>query len=261
MLRKQLEADVGMSLSEKKSFLKGEIREYLARQHQEEEEEEEEDTAEDEDDVEEEDMPVARGRSKPRARFGQILSYEMSEFLGMEECPRGQVVKKLWEYIKANKLQDPKNGQRIILDDKMKTLFPGRKFVTMFGMNKLISKHVFVDDTMYGGESKAKKSNAKKSDAKNGAEKKNSTNKPALTGFTKPLNLSPELQAWAGCEACSRPEITKKLWAYVKENDLQDPKDKRYVISDEALHYLTGEPRFQAFSFLKLIKDHVLGYQ
>ena len=256
MLRKQLEADLGMSLSEKKSFLKGEIREYLARQHQEEEEEEEEEEEGEEEDEEDEDVPVARGKSKPRARFGQILSYEMSEFLGMEECPRGQVVKKLWEYIKANKLQDPKNGQRIILDDKLKTLFPGRKFVTMFGMNKLISKHVFVDDTMYGGESKPKKSVAKKA-----TEKKNSTNKPALTGFTKPLNLSPELQAWAGCEACSRPEITKKLWAYVKENNLQDPNDKRYVISDEALHYLTGEPRFQAFSFLKLIKDHVLGYQ
>lgn len=211
---------------------------------------------------EKKDVPEAKG--KRRARFGQILSYEMSEFLGMEECPRGQVVKKLWEYIKANKLQDPKNGQRIILDDKMKVLFPGKKTLTMFNMSKFISKHVFVDDSIYSAGFRRKTDSiVKKEKVKTNTKKKNETKsdgKPALTGFTKPVNLSPELQAFIGAEACSRPDITKKFWAYIKEKELQDTDDKRYVKADDALYNLTGESRFLAFSFLKLVKDHILGY-
>ena len=212
-----------------------------------------------------EDEVVPQTKGKRRARFGQILSYEMSEFLGMDECPRGQVVKKLWEYIKANKLQDPKNGQRIILDDKMKVLFPGKMTVTMFSMNKLISKHVFVDDTIYseGSRKKLDKSTKKEKEKAKEKAKKNrpaSDGKPALNGFTKPVQISPEMQAFVGKETCSRPEITKKFWSYIKENGLQDDGDKRYVIADDTLQHLTGEQRFLAFSFVKLVKDHILGY-
>lgn len=56
-----------------------------------------------------------------------------------------QVVKKLWEYIKANNLQNPKNKQKIILDDKLKQLF--KPPLTMLNMNKQLSKHCFA-----GGE-------------------------------------------------------------------------------------------------------------
>jgi len=190
----------------------------------------------------------------------------MSEFLGMEECPRGQVVKKLWEYIKANKLQDPNNGRRIILDDKLKVLFPGRKTVTMLNLNKFISNHVFVDDSIYStGSKKKSNSSAKKEKEKPKAKTQlkrapAADGKPAVTGFTKPVNLSPELQTFIGKETCSRPEISKIFWAYIKENKLQDDGDKRYVNADDALYHLTGESRFLAFSFLKLVKDHILGY-
>lgn len=242
-------------MSDKKQLIKTVILQYLSEKNEEQEEKEEvvEETA---------DVPVLAG--KRRARFGQILSYEMSEFLGMEECPRGQVVKKLWEYIKANKLQDPKNGQRIILDEKLKVLFPGRKTVTMFNMNKLITKHVFVDDSIY---STGSKQNIDSSVKRGKVASKPETNKrsqcdgkPALTGFTKPVNLSPEMQAFVGMETCSRPAITKKFWSYIKEHELQDAKDKRYVNADDALFLLTGESRFLAFSFIKLVKDHILGY-
>ena len=141
MLRKELEETMGIELKDKKEFIRREIREFLSL------DEGERDSIRDEqvDKVSQSDMHVAR--SKRKSSFGHLLSVEMSEFLGMEECARGQVVKKLWEYIKAHKLQDPKNGQRIILDDKLKILFPGRKFVTMFNMNKLLSSHVYIDGT------------------------------------------------------------------------------------------------------------------
>lgn len=259
MLRKELEKIFG-DLSEKKAFIKEEITQYVMRQQ---DDGNDDQNGGDDDDRDEDDVPVARS-GKRRARFGQILSYEMSEFLGMEECPRGQVVKKLWEYIKANQLQDPKNGQRIILDDKLKVLFPGRKSLNMFAMNKLISKHVFIDDTMYEQSSTKKKPKEKK--RANPPPKTTAAKKPKGDGgqkpgnFTKAVKLSPELQAWMGCETSSRPEITKKFWEYVKEHNLQDSSDRRYINADDTLQYLTGESHFQAFAFIKLIKDHVLGF-
>lgn len=68
------------------------------------------------------------------------------------------------------------------------------------------------------------------------------------------------MAAWMGTDAAPRPQITKKLWAYVKENNLQDPANKQFVLADETLKKLTGEERFQAFGFSKLIKQHVFGY-
>ncbi|MDB6054677.1 MAG: hypothetical protein JWN25_2200 [Verrucomicrobiales bacterium] len=66
----------------------------------------------------------------------------LSEVVGKEPCPRGEVVKKLWDYIKKHKLQDPKNKRMIIADDKLKPVFNGKKQVDMFEMTKLVSGHL-----------------------------------------------------------------------------------------------------------------------
>jgi len=56
--------------------------------------------------------------------------------------PRGQVVKKLWEYIKQHDLQNPANKRNILADDKLKAIFGGKGEVTMFEMTKLVSAHL-----------------------------------------------------------------------------------------------------------------------
>jgi chromatin remodeling complex protein RSC6 len=61
--------------------------------------------------------------------------------MGVEEASRGDVVKKIWEYIKENKLQKPEDKRTIVLDDKLYAIFE-RKTVTMFSMNKFLSKHI-----------------------------------------------------------------------------------------------------------------------
>ena len=70
------------------------------------------------------------------------LSSELEEVVGKGPLPRGQVVKKLWEYIKAHDLQNPSNKRNILADDKLKKLFDGKGEVTMFEMTKLVSAHM-----------------------------------------------------------------------------------------------------------------------
>lgn len=56
--------------------------------------------------------------------------------------PRSQVVKKLWEYIKKNDLQDKTNRRNINADANLKKVFGGKGMVNMFEMTKLVSKHL-----------------------------------------------------------------------------------------------------------------------
>jgi chromatin remodeling complex protein RSC6 len=62
--------------------------------------------------------------------------------VGTKPAPRGQITKKLWDYIKKNGLQDAKNKRNINADDALKAVFGGKKTVTMFEMTKLVSKHI-----------------------------------------------------------------------------------------------------------------------
>ena len=68
-------------------------------------------------------------------------SPELSEIVGSDKLPRSEVVKKVWEYIKKNDLQDPKDKRQILADDKLEKIFGGKK-ASMFEMNKHLAKHL-----------------------------------------------------------------------------------------------------------------------
>ncbi|KAJ4148967.1 hypothetical protein NW754_000403 [Fusarium falciforme] len=70
------------------------------------------------------------------------LSSTLSELVGETQLSRPQVVKKLWEHIKANDLQDPKDKRQIICDEKMQAVFKQAR-VDMFRMNKDIGNHLY----------------------------------------------------------------------------------------------------------------------
>ena len=65
----------------------------------------------------------------------------LAQVVGSKAIPRTQIVKKMWEYIKKNDLQDPKNRRNILADAKLKLIFDGKKSVTMFELALVISKH------------------------------------------------------------------------------------------------------------------------
>lgn len=66
----------------------------------------------------------------------------LSVIVGDKPVPRTQIVKKLWEYIKKNGLQDTQNKRLINADEKLKAIFGGRKQVSMFEMTKLVGEHL-----------------------------------------------------------------------------------------------------------------------
>jgi upstream activation factor subunit UAF30 len=81
---------------------------------------------------------------KPNAAFMKPMtpSAALSEVVGSKPIPRTEVTKKLWAYIKKNKLQDAKNRRNIKADDALKTVFGGKAVVNMFEMTKLVNKHL-----------------------------------------------------------------------------------------------------------------------
>ncbi len=68
-------------------------------------------------------------------------SEELGAVVGTKPLKRTEVVSKLWEYIKSNKLQNAKDGRQIDADEKLEKVF-GKKQVSMFEMNKLVSGHL-----------------------------------------------------------------------------------------------------------------------
>ena len=70
------------------------------------------------------------------------VSSELEAVVGKGPMPRSEVVKKLWEYIRKNSLQDPKNRRNINADSSLKAVFGGKAVVNMFEMTKLVSKHL-----------------------------------------------------------------------------------------------------------------------
>lgn len=68
-------------------------------------------------------------------------SEKLAAVVGTNALPRTEVVKKLWDYIKKNNLQDKANKRMINADDKLKPIF-GKNQISMFEMNKLIASHL-----------------------------------------------------------------------------------------------------------------------
>uniref|UniRef100_A0A7S3V4K7 DM2 domain-containing protein n=1 Tax=Chaetoceros debilis TaxID=122233 RepID=A0A7S3V4K7_9STRA len=245
---KMLSKAMGVDLKQKKKYIKGALTEVL--------------------DAMENDSDEEEAETKPKKRGGggltavKEISPEMAEFLGMgDKMARTEVVKALWAYIKKNDLQNPNDKREILLDAKMKELFHADK-ITMFTMNKYVSAHVHPFKAVNLNEpsenSKRKKEqNARKrkaaKDAKNEkAKKRKPSNQP-------PWRLSQDLIAVVQKEILSRPQVTKALWVYIKENDLQNPEDKREILCDEMLKKVMGDnDRVTMFSMNKHITQHLV---
>jgi upstream activation factor subunit UAF30 len=86
--------------------------------------------------------PKAKRKANPALMKPVQPDAVLAAIVGSKPAPRGQITKKLWDYIKKNGLQDAKNKRQINADDALKAVFGGKKSVTMFEMTKLVSAHI-----------------------------------------------------------------------------------------------------------------------
>jgi chromatin remodeling complex protein RSC6 len=87
---------------------------------------------------------VKKSGRKPSAAFMRPVtpSAALAEVVGSKPIPRTEVTKRLWAYIKKNKLQDSKNRRMIKADATLKAVFGGKAAVDMFEMTKLVGRHL-----------------------------------------------------------------------------------------------------------------------
>ncbi len=78
------------------------------------------------------------------------------------------------------------------------------------------------------------------------------------SAFMKPMNVSEDLAAVIGNGPMPRSEVTKKIWAYIKKNNLQDPANKRNINADAPLKKVFGgKATVNMFEMTKLISKHL----
>ncbi|GLU13606.1 hypothetical protein SLE2022_302330 [Rubroshorea leprosula] len=302
IVRRKLEEDFGVDLSDKKKFIREQVDLYLQTQVENaEEEEQEEEEEEDGDQMEKVKSEESGGsdatydgvdagdnegtnkrkrsskkRSKERNHevkrkaggFCKLssLSPQLQDLLGVPALARTEVVKQIWAYIREKNLQDPANKKTIICDEPLRALF-GVQSIDMFQMNKALSKHIWPLDSDDVGPVKStekerqhKQEREEDSDEPKRKEKrqKGESTEKGKSGFLAPLQLSDALVKFLGTgeSALSRADVIKRMWDYIKENNLQDPSDKRRVICDEKLKELFDVDSFTGFTVSKLLAIH-----
>jgi len=102
---------------------------------------------------------------------------------------------------------------------------------------------------------KAAKKAAKKPAKK--AAKKAKTKRTPNAAFMKPVTPSAALAAVVGAKAMPRTEVTKKIWAYIRKNGLQDQKNRRNINADDKLQVIFKKPTVNMFEMTKLISKHL----
>ncbi|XP_059641805.1 protein TRI1-like isoform X4 [Cornus florida] len=310
IVRRKLEEDFGIDLSDKKAFIREQVDLYLQSQQEQAEEDEgeeedgetnkvnsEENEEEEEEDEEEEELEqttngkgrIKRGSNKQNKEvkkrgggggFTKLcsLSPQLQKFTGVPELARTEVVKQLWSYIREKDLQDPSNRRNIICDDTLRPLF-GVNSINMFQMNKALAKHIWPLETdgaptkstqkekqrRQESEEAPSKSTQKEKQRRQGSEedepkRKEKRQKGGNSGFLAPIPLSDALVKFLGTgeSALSRADTIKRIWGYIKQNNLQDPSDKRRILCDEKLKELFDVDSFNGFTVSKLLTSHFI---
>ncbi|TKY70541.1 Upstream activation factor subunit spp27 [Spatholobus suberectus] len=309
-VRRQLEADFGIDLSDRKAFIREQVDLFLQSEHNQPQEEEEEqhqnddveedeeeedaanpeqsqpsDSKEETDEDEEEDKPKhSKNGKKNKGRSNKLgdevvkkrgggfcklcsLSPQLQEFIGAPEMARTEVVKQLWAYIREKNLQDANNRRNIICDEQLRALFNVNS-INMFQMNKALSKHIWPLDSddviQVKSTPKEKQKKQERDDDSDEPKRKEKRQKGGgKSGFLAPLQLSDALVNFLGTGESELPrsDVIKRMWDYIKGNNLQDPSDKRKIICDEKLKELFDVDSFNGFTVTKLLAPHFIKTQ
>lgn len=283
-VRKQLEQDFGIDLTEKKKFIREQVDLYLQNQQQndDQEQEQDEDVNIDEQDEEvddddgDEEASTKKGSKKENKEvkkkgggFTKLcsLSPQLQKFTGVPELARTEVVKQLWSYIREHDLQDPANRRNIRCDGPFRELFDVDT-IDMFQMNKALAKHIWplnsdgapVTTTPKEKKPKKKEREEDSEEPKRKEKRQKGAGSSGSSGILAPIPLSEALVKFLGTgeNALARSDVVKRIWDYIKLNNLQDPSDKRRILCDDKLKELFDVDTFIGFSVSKLLAAHFI---
>ena len=131
----------------------------------------------------------------------------------------------------------------------------------MVTAKKAVAKKAVAKKAVAKKAAPAKKAMAKAAPSKSPAVKKAPAKKTAArkpnAAFMKAMTPSPALGAVIGAMAVPRTEVTSKLWAYIKKNNLQDPAAKRFINADAKLKEVFGKARVDMFEMTRLVQGHL----
>jgi chromatin remodeling complex protein RSC6 len=109
-----------------------------------------------------------------------------------------------------------------------------------------------------GGAKKASaKGGARKAGAKKAGARKSAAKRAPNPAFMRPMQPDAQLGAVVGDRPMPRTEITKRLWEYIKRNNLQDAKERRMINADDKLRPLFGKSRVSMFDMTKIVNEHM----
>ncbi|KAM3265461.1 hypothetical protein P3L10_002455 [Capsicum annuum] len=226
-VRRKLEEEFGVDLLDRKAFVRDQIDVFLRTHVQ----ETPNDDVQEVEDVKEEEEKESVENDDNSSETGSKKKASLQKLVGEPELGRPEVVKKIWAYIWEKKLQNPQNKRKILCDDVLSGIFRA-KAIDMFQMNKALSKHIWPIDEKDAAEVKSSVKRTQKQgreEALDEPKQKEKRQKGGGSGFLAPVRLSDALVKFFGTRENSLPraEVIKRIWQYIKDNELQDPSDKK----------------------------------
>jgi len=291
-VREALRSDRGWALETKndKVVIREAVGQWLDSAHLEDNGTEE--VAEDEDEEHDEAQATSKAKGRGSGFNAPVqLSSALAEFMGVLQMPRAQVTKRIWEYIKAESLQNPHDKREILCQKRLVPLFGSRKSINMFKMTAALSTHMksMADLTPAStrpttasksgktakkvgakktGKGLAKASVKTKTAGKSGEKATKPKSKPRREaeggsghahggGLQAPQRLSPELADLLGTHVLARTQVVKKLHEYFNAKGCKVPEDRRRILLDDKLKKIFPGEEVNMFSMNKHLSAHL----
>ncbi|KAL5735821.1 hypothetical protein ACOSP7_030280 [Xanthoceras sorbifolium] len=196
--------------------------------------------------------PKESGQAKAKRRGGAGglnklcgVSPVLQPIVGQPTLPRTEIVKQLWAYIRRNNLQDPSNKRKIICNDELRLVFE-TDCTDMFKMNKLLAKHIIPLEP-------TKQSSRKRQKVDEESGMRSSEAGPSVIVSEGLANFF-----GVGGREMLQSEVLRRIWEYIKVNNLEDPINPMVILCDAKLQGLFGCQSISALGIPELLTRHIL---
>ncbi|KAG1327298.1 formin-G [Cocos nucifera] len=177
------------------------------------------------------------------------VSPQLQAIVGEPTMARTQIVKQLWAYIRKNNLQDPNNKRKIICNDELRMVFE-TDCTDMFKMNKLLAKHIIpLESTRDPGPDSKK--------LKTTATEVVSATEPDADQY--PVVVSDALANFFGTgeREMLQSEALRRVWDYIKNNQLEEPMNTMIILCDSKLQQLFECESLSALGLSEMLSHHL----